>query len=470
MATTIGNLGNGTGKIYQVKPSGNIDTYPNTIEVAAALGAEAIMAKIIYTKYKSQTGNNTEVFYDDDYGSRFYLNADVAAPVRNISGALEITNQIIPDTKNYLTQFVVGDDGVVTIARRSRITTIGIEPQTGDETTLRTVTGDSIPNDILIVIPKDPDEVSITRVIIEDTTVDGGNLFLENSQSFLMTGGATAAMFIRKADDSWRQILRPNQSILTTATKTLTAGGGSYYILADATAEAERISSKMGLVVLNGSTTLTSPWTVAGESGSPTIRSIGTTLDIVLNGSLVTTTTNSLTIFGIVIPPQYTQSANFLVRADYDEDAAAWKAKMLIDQLDSDYSIKDFGLGNSSTSEGIRNATNCSAASAKIYRTISHIEGTYGLISLTGELTMNVTLTQNAGSKELINTIRTTWKPSASRTWNFLCPVRNGSGIGAKNCIVTITADTLLVYATVGNGLAVGDIIDLSAVKYIAEL
>lgn len=473
MPVNFGNFANGTGKLYAVRPDGNIDTFPNSPEACALLQLEATKSKIIYTQYVAETASNTEQFYSPNYGSRIYFNDSGSAPVHDITGALEITDQIIIDTKNNVQTVQVDDDGIATIVRKSRITVAGIESIGADPDycIINEIVSDLLPGDIVVIIPKPG--LSDLIIEVQDTLVDSGNIALDNhSSAVVVNDGSSVVVLIRGGTDTYREITRPQENILSIAAKTLAAGGGTYYTLDPGIAGALNVDSKRGLVVIKGGATLSGAWVVTGENGTPTFRSRKTIIDIIPDDvALITTTTFTLTVFGILINPIYTKGHNWHVRAWFDDTNAdsglwAWRATLSVKELPNADSKAAFGTGTI----GTRNSTNCSAISSNIYRTISHVVTTYGLIKFTGTFTMAVTLAQNAAAKEIINTIPVTYKPAASISWKFLCSVSNGSGDGIKNCIVQITGTVMNVIATAGNSLAIGDVVDISSVQYIAEL
>ena len=165
------NLFNGTGKIYQVKPNGAIDTFDNTEATARGILVEAAKSRIIYEAQSVDTFD----FTDPNYGSTFWFNDSVSAPVHDITGADEVTDYFIVDTRNDAQQ---GDivAGSYTVVRRSRITIIPLVPETGTSDELIALAGDLLVGDLVILLPKGGgSEYTITIKDKEADGVTGGN-------------------------------------------------------------------------------------------------------------------------------------------------------------------------------------------------------------------------------------------------------------------------------------------------------
>jgi len=324
MAFNLGNLGDTNGYIYEKLKSGAINSLPNTPEVAMKIMNRANKSRLIYTKFTEATlteGEFTDQFQDDVYGSRFYLNAEVSAPVGDTTGALEITKYVIAPTKCYKDNVTIDVDDEITITRYSFNHVVLLNPASGTEDILNYMNHDFQPGDLVFFTLADDSTDTIT---INPNTVDNGNFKCQNGQAIILSGAGACALFIRDGSQSQitggkgflREIGRPNQQALDIANKNLTSGGGSYYALDISTADAARIDTKQGLIVLGGGSTLAASWNVFGEIVNSN-KSVGTTLDIKLDSGINTSSYDGavLTIFGITIPDVLAKYAAFTVRA-----------------------------------------------------------------------------------------------------------------------------------------------------------
>ena len=466
----IQNLFNGVGKLYQVKPNGAIDTFDNTEATARGILVEAAKSRIIYEAQAVDTFD----FTDPNYGSTFWFNDSVSAPVHDITGADEVTDYFIVDTRNDAQQ---GDivAGSYTVIRRSRITIIPLVPETGTSDDLIALAGDLLVGDLVILLPKGGgSEYTITIKDKEADGVTGGNFKLHNDQDIVLTGTNDVCLFIKNSD-SIKEIARPDSQLLSVANKTLTSPGGTYYTL-DPSGGAAQIKSKRGLVVLHGGTTLASGWEVWGENGGDTSISQGTTLDIVLDSPLVTDTYGgiSLTIFGIQIPDTYCEDYNFMVRAWYDASDADpvnwhWEARMFADQLKGGR-IAMFGDGTESgesqpyciiNTAVLSNITSTSSAE----KVISHAEGTEGMVTLCGYGVLAVSVPELT-NETLGYGIRKLWKPNETSSTNFICPVSRGA-----DCIGYVMIqiyESVDMFVPPGVNLIAGDSIYFSNCVYPA--
>ena len=470
------NLFNGTGKIYQVKPSGAINTYDNVPSSATVL-LEACRSRIIY----EAQAVDTFAFTDPVYGSHFYFNDSGAAPVGDITGADEVTDYFIVDTRNDAQQ---GDivDGNYDVTRRSRITIIPLVPETGTSDELISLGGDLLIGDLVILLPKGGgSEYTITIKDQEAAGVVGGNFKLHNDQDVVLTGTNDVCLFIKNSD-AIKEIARPNQQLFSVANKTLTAAGGTYYTL-DPSGGAAQIKTERGLVILNGGATLAGNWEVWGENGGDTSISQGTTLEVVLDSPLITDWANGkgLTIFGIQIPDLYCKNYNFIVRAWYNDTDAdplnwAWEARMYVDQLkDTWINLFDTGASGEEFVWGTMPGgyVDTAGSFAVACKTVSHVENTEGLVRFSGSIKVGVAMPYLAtGVYLLAGDIEAPWYPNAYTTGNsvtFICPVYATADLGAilKFCNVIITGGALCVSPFNGYDIDVADFIDVSCISYI---
>ena len=463
------DLGNGTGKIYQVKPSGAIDTYPNTAITLRNILISATGSRIIYEAQAVDTFD----FTDPVYGSTYWFNNSGAAPVGDITGAIEVTDYFIVDTRNDAQQ---GDivAGSYTVIRRSRITIIPLVPETGTSDDLIALAGDLLVGDLVILLPKGGgSEYTITIKDKEADGVTGGNFKLHNDQDIVLTGTNDVCLFIKNSD-SIKEIARPDSQLLSVANKTLTSPGGTYYTL-DPSGGAAQIKSKRGLVVLHGGTTLASGWEVWGENGGDTSISQGTTLDIILDGSLITTFETPLTIFGIVIPDLLAKNAAFSVRAWYDSSDADpinwnWRATLITEPLQEIW-INTFDSG-ASGEDFVFNPVNVgSETTATTISRPSFVDGFIAEVSFKGLVEMsdvclageNLQLGGNPGAGYLV-----------TEDQYFPCYFSEADGTPKGICAIRIVrvdgflSGGIIVYA-ITTSLAIGDLIDLSPIRFLSQ-
>lgn len=453
------NLFNSTGKLYQVKPGGAINTYPNT-PAAATLLLEACRSRIIYEAQAVDTFQ----FYDPVYGSRFYFNDSGAAPVGSIVGADEVTDYFIVDTRNDLQQGDIVDDNY-DVTRRSRITVIPLVPETGTSDDLISLGGDLLVGDMVVLLPKGGGtEYTITIYDQDADGVVGGNFRLSSGDTIVMTGTNNVCLFIKNSDGI-KEIARPDQQVLGVARKTLTSGGGNYYPVDVSTTASERIDSKRGLVILEGGATLAAPWNVFGEMVD-SARSEGTTLEFILDSPLYTNSLdgNTLNIFGIEIPDVYCLNYNFIVRAWFN--GANWSARMYVDQI-SPEELDFLNDGSDSDDEpfAIINSLVVDTSIATATKTITHATTTEGLVTIRGVLIMAAGV--SGGSFATLGTsVRDGWKPSTDASSNFVCAVVRSSDY--MGTVMIQIASDITIYTTSGLPLLAGDEIYISNIVYPA--
>ncbi len=480
MAYDLGDLGNSVGKVYQRLKSGAINTVNNTPANVMLLMNDANKSRLIYTKYTEATGGSfTDQFQDDTWGTRYYLNAEVAAPSGDITGALDVTKYFIAPTKAYKDQVTIDVDDQVTIVRYSFNHVVLLSPASGTEDILNYMNHDLQPGDLVFFTLTDDSTDTIT---IQPHTVDAGNFKCQNGQAIVLSGPGSCALFIRDGSSAQlaggkgflREIGRPNQQALGIANKTLTAGGGNYYPLDISTPTAARIDTKNGLVVLQGGATLGAPWTIYGEMVD-SARSEGTTLDIILDSPLITDRGNykGLTIFGIEIPDLYCKNYNFVVRAWYND--GVWEAKMLVDELKDGW-IPLFSTGASGEEYvfGNPNETYVDPLStATALKTLSHVELTEGRVQFSGYVVLASPAVYAAtGVISLATDMVAAWSPNYLTTgYNAyaICPVYDPADLGAvhKFCTVYVQGNALYLSTFQNYDLAVGEYIDISPLSYI---
>lgn len=469
VTSVITNLFSGVGRIYQVLPSGAIDTFDNDLITANKILVEAVKSRIIY---EAQTVD-TFAFTDPNYGSTFWLNDSALAPVHDITDALEITDYLIVDTRNDLMQ---GDivSGEVEVTRKSRITVIPLVPETGLTDDLTALTGDLLVGDLVILLPKGggPTYV-ITIKDMDGAGVVDGNFALHNGQDITLNGTNDVCIFIKNAD-AIKEIARPDSALLSVAKKTLDYTGGSYYCL-DPSGGAASVKTKRGLVILGGGTTLAAPWTVWGENGGDTPISHGTTLEVILDSELITDINSgtTLTIFGILIPDIYCKNYNFVVRAWYNDVDDIWESRMYVDQLKENWVnlVADAGSGE----EGPVFTPNAAVidvdSPAYGIRTIAHNENVYSTVSFTGYLLMTANVTVGDGLTLLGTAALFDWLPDGLYgvwTCAFRSPSVPANEFGI--CVVFIDYTEMWLRAIDGFDISIGDGIYLDPIKYNAGI
>lgn len=469
----LGNLGDGVGKLYVKLKSGAINTLDNTPSIAMALMNNANKSRIIYAKYTLETGGSfTDQFQDAEYGSRYYLNADVSAPIGDITGAIEVTKYFIAPTKCYKDDVTIDVDDEVTIIRYSFIHVVLLNPATGTEDTLNYLNHDLQPGDLVIFALSDESTDTIT---INPYTVSDGNFKCQNDRAIILSGAGSTAIFVRDGSNGQaaggkgflREIGRPDENALQVATKNLTSGGGAYYCLDISTPDAARIDSKRGLVVLRGGATLNTDWDIYGEIVD-SARSEGTTLEFILDSPLYTDslTGGTLNIFGIRIPDIYCASYNFVVKAWFNNVDSVWEARMYVDQLKLDGNFIDVmndGSDSGDTPYSIQYSSKITAGSAKATKTISHLEGSEGLVSFSGTFVVTDTFAANNFDTLSYNIINS-WRPNTTATTNFICPVIRGGTIPITYVMIQI-ADSITIYVG-ATALLAGDAIYISNIIY----
>ena len=494
MAFNLGNLGDENGYIYEKLKSGAINSLPNTPEVAMKIMNRANKSRLIYTKFTEAAlteGDFTDQFQDDVYGSRYYLNAEVAAPIGDITGALDITKYVIAPTKCYKDQVTIDVDGEIDITRYSFNHVILLSPATGTEDTLNYMNHDFQPGDLVFFTLADDSTDTIT---INPNTVDNGNFKCQNGQAIILSGAGACALFIRDGSQSQitggkgflREIGRPNQQALDIANKNLTSGGGNYYALDVSTADAARIDRKQGLIVLGGGSTLKAPWNVFGEMVNSN-KSVGTTLDIKLDSGITTYSYDGsvLTIFGITIPDILAKYAAFTVRAWFDSSDADplnwdWRATLITEPLPIpeayvwgyvfnpggsgiDYMFEPVSVGESSTNAG--------------YTISPSFNQTICKVNFRGILEMNANV--SVGDEVIVGD-NCVAGLMPNNDMYFPCYLMQADGTPIGTCIVAVLAPTIIFPSTfvpskikviaTSDQISIGYYVDFAPIQYYAEV
>jgi len=485
MAFDIGDLGNDSGYVYARLKTGAINTLPNTPNQVMNIMLDAVRSRLIYTKYTEETGGSfTDQFQDNDWGTRYYLNAEPTAPVGNLTGALDITKYVIDAQKCYKDNLTISA-GELTIVRYSFFHLLIISPETGTTDVLNYLNHDLQPGDLVFITLADDANDTVT---IQSSSVDGGNFKVQNNQDIILHGPGSCAMFVRDGSNAQlaggkgylREIGRPNQQALGVANKTLTPAGGTYYILDESTPDAARIDTKRGFVILHGNgNTLSAPWNIFGESVDTAI-SQGTTLEIVMDSPLYTDVSlgRSLNIFGIEIPDIYAKNYNFIVKAWYDADNTEWVARMYVDQIKEGWVslITPVGSGEDGPIFTANTSVVDDTSPAYAIRTITHNENTIANVRFYGQLISAITeVGGGVGTPEVLASFGIAgWIPNqnigAGRSF-FVCPFYDPADLSVVVGLVGVMIDTAIrIKVLAGFTLNVGDYVDVSSISYIAEI
>lgn len=317
MATVlIGHLGNGTGKIYEVKPSGVVESYPNTWETFTALVKRANGYRTIHPAYKGATTFYTESFVNLTKGSLFKLDSNAGA-VNNIvdSAAIDITNYIVLPTKIPVVAKTIATDAVTSLKRHHFITNIILTPQTGNVDDLTTIDEtEAQEGDIVILTIVNE---SLTQITVKNADAGSGHLRTRAGKDFTIKGrGAYAAFMKRTGAVGWQEIFRTEDDWMQLMLVDMVAGGGLFDPITDAT---NPLISTYGIVLIDGnSNTITAPWVINSTTAAPKKR-----IEVRMKqGITAFGPSGSLAIFGINISQYEAQQGDFSVFAIWDDTDA----------------------------------------------------------------------------------------------------------------------------------------------------
>ena len=459
MANTIGNFGDGDGFIYQLYPTGAIDSFVNSAANALKVLARAYQSKENHKGYYISTGLYTQQFYDTVLGSRFYI--DTTGAVGVIGGAAkDITNDIIPVGNNYGVNATIASD-VATTERYTPFQFVKLSCQSGATDNIKTFTNTTsqgfVLNDIVVFTPQTATD-QITFVNSGATVpVTGDNLYMKGGLNFTLTGRGSTIAFRKVTISSgptvegWEEIWRSGDAYLQVINKSLTAGGGTYNMVSDAT---NPILSDRIILILTPAAILTGSWTITADAKP------GQEIEVVMASTCRYNAGISLTILGISVNEYLAETTGFVIKSYYDMVTAAYVSRIVISQT-AEVS------GNYAGVVGTTNATNCSANSVTGRKSTSGTNDSFGVIELSGTLTMAVTVAFAASAKTLVTAASEMWKPRTNK--KFICTVKTGSDEATKMCMVEFTYGGIIqVYAISGFNLAIGDIIDVSNIRFTA--
>lgn len=466
MAFNIGALGNGVGKIYRKRnsSSGNLDTLPNTPDVVAALLAEAIRQRQLplvkyleggYSPLPYQSGTNLK-------GNQYYLNADAAAPDNSISGAVEITWDMIPTNGNLFEGATINGSDEIEIQRKSPFTLIALSPASGTSDTLNKIVNPGtdprsfLPGDVVVLTPLNGATMSF---IINDAAVSSGNMNLGNAQSVYLSG--YNCLVLIKDSTGWREMSRTTDVGLESIENDV-GTGGTWNILDNSLAAGKFARTKFAAVLIDasGSPTLTTDYTVQGEA-IISQRSIAQFAFVTQKGD-ITLNGKQMTVFGVDIPRELALAGNYVVFAYFDDTIDDYRGFLVVREVSPDW--EDF------TSLATINATNVSAEDVAVKRKYGSEADDGGELWFGGTITLNAAVTHGTG-KPLASSINSRYRPN-SYTQRVQCEVTtpvNPVAISAKYCTIEVTtAGAMNVYAHSGENLASGDIINLTPLRYIS--
>lgn len=201
MAAPITDIGNGVGRLYITEVDG---TTPITDTTNDSTGVALLRSNALTVGPLSGSGS-----FDATYGRRYFINASVSAPVGDVTGATEITDQIVNrgTEQNVDKQSVILASDEATFSRRSNTTILVVDTEGGAPTdTLSTITANNVADgDILII-----QGLAASKV----TTVDTANNISLSGPDFAT--GDISLNIILKYDDatsSWGEVARSGSSI-----------------------------------------------------------------------------------------------------------------------------------------------------------------------------------------------------------------------------------------------------------------
>jgi hypothetical protein len=237
---SIGNFGNGSGYLYEQNAAGYIETFVNNPASAKKLWDRAYQSAPQRKEYYvlNDAYLAPDQFYDPIYGSRFYINT--TGVIGSISGAVEITNDLVPNNGNYTKSVTLASD-VLTTPRHTPFMFCIVSPQSGSSDTIKTITEGRtsgsltigfVTSDIMIVAAANPTH---KFTFLDASDAAGDNLYLHGGINFTMTGQGCSIAFRKLAAGGWEEIWRTGNDQLQVLEKTLTAGGGSLNLITDAT-------------------------------------------------------------------------------------------------------------------------------------------------------------------------------------------------------------------------------------------
>lgn len=464
MAFNFGNLGDGNGYIYKVYPSTDIETFENNQETLKRLKVDAIQQRAMALP-KFQNGGYSSAPYGtgtNDLGCRYYLNAEVAAPFGSTVGAVEVSRDIIPWFNTAFTGVQIVTDELP-IERLADITLVALTPEAGNTDTIDDIIAPAgvtiprvfLPGDILILSPLNGSGDSFT---IRDESVSGGTIRLSNQTPCYLFG--YNSLILIKDSTGWREVTRSNDTSLDVATEQVVAAGGTWTLFDTTLAAGKFLRTRNGVAIIDasGSPTLVANYTVQAESPI-TERSKAQSITVIQKGAIILNG-NQMSVMGVGIPEELALSGKYIVHAIYDPNIADYRA--WLELVDESFNYTDF------SSVATVNAVNVTSDTVHALRVFDNNLDYHGTLNFGGTITLATAKAHAAGALSLFTNIVNRWRPD-TYDQRFICEVTTAGNVGTKICVIEVTAAGVMnAYAIAGFNLAIGDIINVTPVKYVA--
>jgi hypothetical protein len=202
---------------------------------------------------------------------------------------------ITPNTQNYQS---VAATSTVNATKTSGLTVLGL---TGNSVNVATVTLSGVQTGDLLLL------TSANTAGNTLTIVSGGNLNLNNSQSYTLVGGNNGGIWFCYLAGAWQEITRQT-TLLKTATTTLSTSGNTITLTP--------LSARYQI--------LTGTGTLVGNTAISASGAFGTGDVFYINYQATFGGTSTVTIFGITLNSQQILEGNSYVIATYD--GSTWQA------------------------------------------------------------------------------------------------------------------------------------------------
>lgn len=337
--TAIKDLGNDSGKIYEIRAGKVRQSYNNSREIVEIMLVRAIRSRIIHPQNMGEVGTYTEAPNDPD-ASSFKLDSNSGAAALDgqlvsaiSSDAIDITPYLIPHSKHPAVTKTIAS-GVITAERYAPITIIMVEPESGAEDTLDSIVGinfdtnerDFQVGDFVLLLLKTSTDVITTAY----NTGDGKLLFNAKRDKYL-TGPAAAMLLVKCNGAGWQELGSDDYLELKEV-----AANTDY----DPITDADRVHSMECEVWLNNSGAMSANVTIGSSTAYKGCR---------INVRPKTAYSSygagkTLTVFGIDIPAKIGTTTNWSVTAVCD-DTGTWYSWLLSGTSESttDYRVATSG-------------------------------------------------------------------------------------------------------------------------------
>lgn len=318
--SSIADLANGSGLLYVVDTNGTdvISSMPNTTNNVRKIFLDAVSSGTV----PPATG-----VFSATYGRRYFLNSAGGAVQGDLTGAIEISTNIILSglvSSLPVNTFTISG-GVLTITRNSGLQLVNVETEglaASDDLDSISTAG-FITGDITIFRGVSAARVSTFKNLI-------GNVGLANSTVFL-TGDKTHSIILQydSVAGNWFELSRTPNPTINVATlraggipepisgvnkTTLTAGGGTINL---------EPGVDKGYQVYDGTAVLAASWNIQIQPVPSTPYLDGDKM-IVDYRSLLTVGANSVTIFGIALTATQALEGRVVVMATYRLSTLTW--------------------------------------------------------------------------------------------------------------------------------------------------